>query len=345
MADLYDTAVLLGLIESAPANPQHLLRTFYGATQTEESEDIHFDVIKRGRAVAPFVSPLVEGQIVRAAGYSTKTFRPAYVKPKSVINPRRALKRAPGEQPLGRLSLAQREQLHVRDAMRDHRSQIERRLEVMAAEATVFARVTVVGEKYPEVVVDFGRDPELSIAALTTTAKWTHADSKPLDNIETWCQRVLRIEGVVVTDVYMTLDAWNAFAAHAQVKEAMETRRFIRGQIDSTRPSDVGAVYRGQVDGRNIWTYQDWYLDPLTGTEQPMVPDGYVFGVSSAIDGVQAYGAVAVAEGDDQIRLMAEPFVPSAWVEKDPPVRIVMTQSAPLVVPTRPDSTFACKVV
>jgi hypothetical protein len=346
MADLYSTAVLLGVIRHISRVQTFLLDNFFPLTQTEESEDIHFDVVKRGRTIAPFVSPLVEGQIVQGAGYSTKTFRPAFMKPKGVVNPRQALKRRPGEALSGQLTAQQRLELIVRELLADHLERIVRRLEVMAAEALQKGQVTVKGEKYPTTVVDFGRDAALSFAALTTTKKWTHADSTPLMDIETWCQAVLKLEGVVITDIIHTLDAWNAFSNHADVKAKLDNRRIVAGNLDTQQPADIGAVFRGNIDGRNHWTYQDWYIDPddETETEKPMIEDGYVVGTSRALNGVKAFGAVPVTEGDS-IRIYAEPYVPTSWVNKDPPMRYVMTQSAPLIVPTKPNATFSCKVV
>jgi hypothetical protein len=50
------------------------------------------------RRLAPFVSPKVAGRIVQEKGYSTYTFKPAYIKIKTRIDPSAKITRAAGEQ-------------------------------------------------------------------------------------------------------------------------------------------------------------------------------------------------------------------------------------------------------
>jgi hypothetical protein len=92
--DLFSTNALTGAINSLVAPPSHLLDTYFPMVQTETSEEIHFDVIDKTRRLAPFVSPVVAGRVVNAQGYTTKTFKPAYLKPKTPFDPNRPLKRA-----------------------------------------------------------------------------------------------------------------------------------------------------------------------------------------------------------------------------------------------------------
>jgi len=64
MADLYSTAVLLGVIRHISRVQTFLLDNFFPLTQTEESEDIHFDVVKRGRTIGvPTANMLLEDYV------------------------------------------------------------------------------------------------------------------------------------------------------------------------------------------------------------------------------------------------------------------------------------------
>ena len=62
--DLFSTNVLTGAINSLITPAQFLLNRFFTIEQTEQSEEIHFDVIDKTRRLAPFVSPVVAGQVV-----------------------------------------------------------------------------------------------------------------------------------------------------------------------------------------------------------------------------------------------------------------------------------------
>ena len=57
----------------------------------------HQATLDTARRLAPFVSPLVAGKAERSRGYSTRSFTPAYVKPKHVVEPSKAMKRRAGE--------------------------------------------------------------------------------------------------------------------------------------------------------------------------------------------------------------------------------------------------------
>ena len=71
MADLFSTDVLNTVVVSLLGQTQFLLDRFFPNTQTETTEEIHFDTLSGKRRIAPFVSPLVEGQIVASLGFAT----------------------------------------------------------------------------------------------------------------------------------------------------------------------------------------------------------------------------------------------------------------------------------
>lgn len=57
--------------------------------------------------------------------------------------------------------------------------------------------------------------------------------------------------------------------------------------------------------------------------------------------GYQAFGAIR----DEAAGYQAMSFFPKSWVEQDPAVRYLMLQSAPLVVPYRPNASLAATVL
>src|SRR4030095_12712720 len=102
------TNVLTGVLQSLLGNPQFFLDRYFGTVQAEASEQIHFDVVQGQQRISPFVSPLVEGQIVATQGFVTNTFTPAYIKDKRVFDMNRPLKRSAGEQIGGSMSPGER---------------------------------------------------------------------------------------------------------------------------------------------------------------------------------------------------------------------------------------------
>ena len=86
--------------------------------------------------------------------------------------------------------------------------------------------------------------------------------------------------------------------------------------------------------------YAGWYEDPATETLVPYLPDYTVLITSPDLEGARAYGAIR----DEEAGFQAVPYFSKSWVEKDPAVRILLLQSAPLPVPYRVNASFSAKV-
>lgn len=340
MADVFSTDVLTAVLQSLLGNPQFLLDRFFGITQAENSEQIHFDVIQGKRRVAPFVSPLVEGQVVASQGFVTNTFTPAYIKDKRVFDMNRPLKRMPGEQIGGTLAPADRIRALIAFDMQDQLNMLRRRFEVMCGEVLVTGKSTISGDKYPTVVVDFQRSATHSI---TASPLWSAASPPILDNLQDWAQICLEDTGVFANDVIMTVDVWKVFRKDPAIVNILNIFRRYTDDPSVMPNAQVteGGVLMGNIEGFNIWVYSGWYVDPATGNEVPILPPGTVIMCSPALEGVQAYGAIR----DEEIGLQPVPYYVKSWIQYDPSVRFVMLQSAPIMVPFRPNASFCAKVL
>lgn len=340
MADLFSTDVLNTVVASLLGQTQFLLDRFFPNTQTEQTEEIHFDTLAGKRRIAPFVSPLVEGQIVASLGFSTNTFKPAYIKDKRVFDMNRPLKRSPGEPIGGNMSPADRQRALVALDMQDQLNMLGRRMEVMAGQVLVTGKATITGDKYPTVVVDFGRDPNNSV---TPPKPWTDPTSLPLDDLDNWALDVLQSTGAQLHDVVMSVDAWRAFKNNPQVKSEITLFRTLNTMpsLQPQTPIVEGGQLMGTISGYNIWAYSSWYVDPADSLEKAILPSGSVILSGPQLEGVRAYGAIR----DEQAGLQALAYFVKSWLEEDPSVRFLMMQSAPLVVPYRPNASVYAHVL
>lgn len=337
--NIFDTAVLTRVVTSLRPPAPFLLNSFFQAIQTEQSEEIHFDVDKGRRRLAPFVSPVVAGQVVQSEGYTTNSFRPAYIKDRRVFDANRPFKRAMGESIGGSYSPEQRMGLVLRSELEDQLGMLTRRQEVMAAEVLRTGKITVEGDLYPKKVVDFGRHADLTPAALTSTARWGQSAAKPLENLQDWSLKVTQHSGATATTVIMDAKSYAVFAADPAVKELLD--RF-RGQT-ALNPTVVGegGRFMGTIGDFDIWVYAGWYENPTTGALTPYLPDGTVIITSPDLEGVRAYGAIK----DEAAGYQALPFFSKSWVEQDPAVRYLLLQSAPLIVPYRVNASLCATVL
>lgn len=343
---IYETADLVKVVRTVKAPTSYWLDLLYHTVVTFQSKEIDFDYVDKNRRLAPFVAPTAQGVPLAQQGYLTRRFTPAYIKPKDPVDPARLMHRAAGEALMGEMSLQQREDLIVADILENHRFAIERRWEWMAAEAVINGSVTVSGPDYPTMSVSFGRDASLT-KNLTGAARWggagTSSPDTALSDIETWMQTVHRLSGYTPTRITMGINAWDAFKKQTSVKEMLDTRRGSRNQIETGPGAGLPWQYRGSLDsagGLEIYTYNDIYEDD-SGNSANFLDQDTVVLTSPAVEGVRAFGAIM----DRKAGWAASAMFPKMWEQEDPSALYLMTQSAPLMIPTRPNAALVAKVV
>ncbi|CAN7332044.1 major capsid protein [Variovorax paradoxus] len=335
--DIFSIGVLARVIAELPAPAPFILNSFFTAMQTETSEEIHFDVENGRRRLAPFVAPIVAGKVVQSKGFVTKTFKPAYIKDKRVFDSSRPFKRAIGERIGGELSPAQRLQALLATDLQDQLEMLARRQEVMAVEALRTGKVTVKGEQYPTVVVDFGRHADLTVELLAGD-RWGEAGVDPLEDVQAWSMGVTQHSGAAGNTLIMDVKAWQLFSAAPSVQKLLD--RFRGADKLNATVLGEGGRYMGNIGDFDIWVYAGWYEDPDTGALTPYLPDHTVLITSPDLEGTRAYGAIK----DEESGFQAMPYFSKSWVEKDPAVRLLLLQSAPLPVPYRVNASMSAKV-
>lgn len=318
----YDTETLLGVYkELDPFNP-FLLDLLCQSKVEFDDESIAFDKLSSDKKLAPFVSPMVAGKALRASGGNKYAFTPAYVKPKNFIDPKRVVKRRPGEALGGQLSASQRRQAILVDTMDEQRMKIKRREEWMVAQIIQTGKVIVQGENYPTSEVDFQRDANLTIDISGGAAAWDQATAKPDEDLEDWFALMM----APATHLVFGRGAYRKFIQSDGIKEWLDTRRGSDTELEMA-PSTQLASFKGRLGGSGpeCWTYAGYYIDE-NGDKQLFIPDNGVAILSTGAEGLRAYGAILDGEAD----YVATEYWPKNWVEKDPGVEQVMTQSAPL---------------
>ncbi len=331
---MFDIATLQGVVRALPQPKLGFAAKYFTRVVESADAEIHFDVEGTDLRMAPFVSPLVPGKIVEGTGFATKTFRPAYIKDKTPFTAARALTRRLGEQIGGEFDPEQRLALDVATELSEKLLRLERRLEWMAVQALYNGRVTVQGDQYPTTVVDFGRAPGNTVVR-TSGNKWGDSGVSPIEDLHQWSG----MAETPISDYYMTRDAYTAFRKDPDTWKRLELMRG-SSTLDTDAVLSRDLVLMGMIDGFRIWVIPAINVTNEDGSTSPLVPDGTVIGVADAyFEGVRHFGAI-----QDVNNLKPGSYFVKSWVEEDPSVRYLMLQSAPLLVPYRPNSTFRATV-
>jgi len=311
------------------------LDLFFPEVMTHDTEEVYFDKVTDKPRLTPFVHPLHQGKIIDSAGYSTKSVKPAYVKDIRVHNALKALKRRAGEALTGSLTPAQRQQANIVADLADQNRMFARRLEVMAVEAVRDGKATIIGEGF-NAVIDFGRDASLT-ASLTGADKWDHSTPPDIPSqLEAWSQQIADFDGSAEA-VIMDVKAWNLFRKNPFVEKLLDTRRGDASTLVISPEVAVkaGVQYKGALGHFPIWVYTGSYIDPADGTTKKYMPDNTVVMAGRRLEGVRHYGAIM-----DVDVLVARERYSKSWTENNPSRRMLSMESAPLLVPYRPNSSL-----
>lgn len=338
--DLFETRTMLRALEQMKPVRTFLLDLWFRAVETSLTANVDIDIMKGKRKLAPFVSPRMQGKVMDRLGFSTRSYKPPYVKPKMVTTAQDFLSRSIGDHIYaGADSAASRAAKQIGKDLAYLEEIITRREEWMAAQLVQTGQVAIVGDGVDD-VINFGMDAG-HLITLAGTDLWSdQTNSKPIEDLRAWRRLILKDSGLNATDVIMGTDALDAFLDHPDVQNKLDTRRIDIGEI-VPRLVPNGAIYYGRIKdvAIDLWVYDEWYYDEDTSTELPMIDTKKVVMGSTQARTAKHYGAI---QDLDAVASVAR--FPKSWTEQDPSVRFIMVQSAPLVSLHQVDG-FICAIV
>jgi hypothetical protein len=348
---IFDTNTLIQVVPNLKTAQTFILDTFFPVVTNSDSEFVSIDIDVGKRRLAPFVSPLVEGKIVEQRRIQTNTFKPPYIKDKRAPDLRRPVRRMIGERIGGDMNPVERMMQNLQFEMEDQLDMIQRRMEWMACQSLINGTLTMKGDGFPSVTIDFGRASALTIT-LTGTAMWDsgNAAATPALNIDAWQNLVLKNSGAVVTDIVFTPTPFYYFTQDKTVLNAIvtDTSKFAypnKNQVQMAAEAKHGAILKGVWGNFRLWVYNDWYVDTgneggTVNTEYRMIPDGTILLLTPQLMGIRAFATIL----DPDFSYAAMSYAPKVWTQPDPAQRLLMMQSSPLTIPARVNACLSAVV-
>jgi hypothetical protein len=341
--DIYTTAELLEITSNIRQSTPAFWSTFFTRQINFTTEEIFFDVVNADyRKLAPLVVPNVQGKGMRGVQpYTSLSFKPAYIKIKDSIDPSRVIERRAGEQLIaGSLTPQQRKDAAIADVLRYHDTLLANRMEWMAARALIEASVTLTGEDYPTTTVNFQRHASLTYT-LSGGALWSAGTATPLADIRNARINAQNRSGATIRRIVFGGTAWDLFTARVDLK-AEQDRNFGGKTVEIQRDFDGfdGQEYMGRYGGifggnaMELWVDRSKFVDEA-GNEQFYMPQNNVVGFAD-IEGVRCFGAIK----DFDANLLPLERHQKMWRQEDPSGEFILTQSAPLMVPKKPNASF-----
>lgn len=250
------------------------------------SEKALIEFKKKGRKIAPFVIPLVNGIVMEKDGYRTDIVDAPYIAPKRVITAKELEQKAFGESPESGRSPEQRENELESEFIDDNRISILRRHEKMCADILLTGQVIMKhyataedaakGENYDFKYLRFYEGEFKNKYKFTKKFK----DMTTAEKIQEFYKMatVLRKRGVRATDIVMTSDVSMLLMSDKDFLEFYNKAKVNIGEINPTELPD-GVVSNGSININGVvmtlFTYDEIYED-LDGEEKAILPAGTI---------------------------------------------------------------------
>lgn len=355
--ELWDTNRFLGVYRDIKSDPLYWTQWFpYEIRSNDEWIDFEKMPVE-GRKLAPFVMPLARGASVYEDTGTAFRFKPAYIKLEDQIDPLMPLRRRVGidsnmsQMPV-ELSPEQRLTL-IRAAMtQSHYRAINRRFNWMAATALRDGAVTISGENYPTVLLDFKRAANHTVT-LTAGNRFGETGVSIVDFFQLVLDRMTQADfGGVPTRATMGGGVWavirkdEEFLKHMDVNLRGGNITIERGLVSGETVFKVGTMTVGGSSGQSIelWVDNSTYLDPDTGIATRYIGNHQILFTASpdTVSGTRAFGRII----DRSAGWEALPIFPKNWVTQgDVEVEYITHKSAPLFVPINPNATLLANVI
>lgn len=340
--------------------PDYFQRTFFGgAPYFSEDQAIRFaELPVPFRKLAPFVAPTSQGKpIFERRGESVESFTPAYIKPKDavrVVDSRNVLPSQIFREGGGLPSLQERFDMRVAEVTAFHLRAIKMQWAWMAARSFIDGKLTIQyhadqGADYPEVTVDFGRDPNLNITL--TTTYWSDPSYDIVGQMSDWSNLMY---GTKYGGRPTTMIVGSSVVPHIQnntgIKELLTTQKrgsedtLVRqGMLNIDEPLSYVGTIGGIGQSIEIWTYKD-VVEAPNGDMVDILNPKDVLMIAPGAGGVMAFGAIYDVDAFEGGNISMDIF-PKMFKTNDPGDMYVMHQSSPLPVNTAPNKVLKARVL
>lgn len=340
---MYSTTKLIAVTESKFKFDPLFLRLFYRESYEFDTETVDLAKIPGEVGMAVYISPTIEGKVLRSRGGLTTQFKPGYVKPKHEVNPQMVPRRLPDEDPEQLKDPAYRRRRILLQNLKDEELAIAQIEEKQAVDAVLSGKYIMTGDQFESVEVDLQRAAANNITQ-AGAGRWSTQNKETYDPTGDLEDYALHASGVINLMV-MDPKAWTLFHSFKKVQDKLDTRRGSVSYLE-TALKDLGKVasIKGMYGDVAVIVYMGQFIDPKTNKKTNYLPENTLVMGNSEARGIRTYGGIqdieALKEGITRGRRY-----PKNWIQTGDPAReYTMTQSAPLMLLADADEFVVVKI-
>ena len=332
-----DWRVQTRAIEQIQTPPRMLQSLVFKEENTHETDTVEVDIEKGGRKMAPFITDLEGGVVVKGTSRSSKVVKTPRIRPKHPMTAKDLLgQRGPGQVYYagGVTDIIMARKKKIATEQRNLKTLIDVRKEWMCAQALT-GTMTVTQDNIA-FQVDYLM-PSAHKITLTGTDKWSDAAAKPRKQVKVWSQMMINALGFGPDIMICGTDAAAALWDRLEDDKAFDARRLSAGEFSWKATSN----YMGNLGGIDVYSYGAAYEDDA-GADQNLIPANKIYLIGSQARFSIEYGIILDLDAEAQV---VGQLFSKAWLEKDPSVLWLLAESRPLPVPWQPEAIIEVQVI
>lgn len=334
--DYTKTADLLAAYKQERPKTTFLKDTYFPDGTAFGTDEVLVEYKQGRRVLAPFVSPEINGKVMKRNGYTAKAFQPAMIQPKRALSIDDLKKKGFGEAYYQQLTPAERAVQITIDDLNELRDMIDLRKEQMAAEIlqsnalsmTYYTDDNTLTETKNIAFYTGNSNP----SAYTIQTKWDQNGCDILGDLKAMAVD-LQHNGLPAIDVLVGSEVAEVMMTNSVIKDLLDNRRYELGKFEPEELyPDVTLMGVLNCYGKKLRIIE--YLgsyEAADGSNVDFINSKKVI-VTAPACGVTNYGAITQIDyGQADFTTYAEKEVPLYEVKDQ--TRSVILKSAPLVQP------------
>ncbi|MCP3943231.1 MAG: major capsid protein [Desulfobacteraceae bacterium] len=332
-----DWRVQTRTIEQIHTPPRMLQNLVFNQRNTNESDTIEVDIEKNGKKLAPFVTDLEGGKIVKGTTREAKMVKTPRIRLKHPMPAKNLMgQKGPGQiyYAGGITDIMTAKKKKIATEQKNLKDQIANRTEWMCAQA--LTGVMSVVQDNVSFQVNYLM-PSSHKVILVGEEKWSDPKSKPRKQVKQWSQKMINALGFGPTLMICGTDAAEALGDRLEEDKAFDARRISAGEFTWKATSN----YMGNLGGIDVYSYGSAYEDD-GGLDQNLIPADKMYLIGTQARFTIEFGLILDLAAGAQV--VGELFS-KAWMKEDPSALWVLAESRPLPVPWQPEAIIEVTVM
>lgn len=354
----YSTSTLVSAVDQM-TKPKSFLRDRYfpcnPAVDIFNTEYVLIEIKNGSKKLAPFVTPLKGGVLMKRDAVRMEQFVPPTVAPARVLSVDDLKKRGFGEALYANLTPEQRAQQLTLMDISDLNDMITRREEKVASDILftnkcIMKHITDDPTKTEDCELDFTNDGD-NKALYTPSTNWT--EDTPFSAIELDIYAMVRqltSRGLPASDMLLGLEAALVLKNNKEFVKRLDIEHLDAGALKATEGVN-GATLLGSIvvmgHKLNLFTYDEEYEDDETGELKQYIPTRSIC-ITAPAAGHSCYGSTILLEGaagEEEPVNYAAARVPQYLANRKSGIREVVVHSHPLLLPHNVDPWVFAEVI